>query len=76
MRRTRELNRDSEDRFLPCRDNCAQDEDFARGGDSNLATLSQLPGQSASFEVGTPGDPRFGVINFIAEKSGVPDQAR
>ena len=76
MRRAREVNRDSEDRFLPCQDNCAQDEDFARGGDSNLATFNQLQGQAASFEVGAPGDPGFGVINFVAEKSGVPNQAR
>jgi hypothetical protein len=42
---------------------------------SNLASFGQLQGQAAGFEVGASGDPGFGVVNFIAEKSGVPNQA-
>ena len=46
-----------------------------RGGGSNLASFGQLQGQAAGFEVGASGDPGFGIVNFIAEKSGVPNQA-
>src|ERR1700722_4858254 len=45
-----------------------------RGGGSNLES-GQLQGQAAGFEVGASGDPGFGIVNFIAEKSGVPNQA-
>src|ERR1700722_7496930 len=49
---------------------------LAGGSDgSNLASFGQLQGQAAGFEVGASGDPGFGIVNFIAEKSGVPNQA-
>jgi hypothetical protein len=41
----------------------------------NLARVNQLEGPAPGFEVGRSGDPGFWIVNFIAEKSGVPNQA-
>jgi hypothetical protein len=44
-------------------------------GDFYLPSFSQLKDHAPGFEIGGSGDPGFWVVNFVAEKSGVPDQA-
>ena len=65
----------SEDRLFRFAEQFFASFGFWERGDSNLPGFSQLKDHAPGFEIGGSGDPGFWIVNFVAEKSGVPNQA-